>query len=208
MESLLQQQEQSELFDPRELPAGMDLLLPHDVQVQRFTAEHVARNQQRYLEIASAIAEGLSVRTIARAYRVSSHTVQRIREREPELIATDKQRLARLMRQAARQSVEGYLEKLEVGLVTPGVLPIAAGIFTDKSLLLEGEATSRVEHVHIDVTPEQVNGWMSSLPAAQVIDVTPAPPAAQIGDLAPERSESISSPKGGQVIQPVIQSQP
>lgn len=191
MESLIQNAKQDEFFDASELPAGLDLLLPHDVQVQRFTAEHVARNQSRYLEIVGSLSEGLSVRTICKAYHVSSHTVQRIREREPELIASDKQRLARLFRRAARQSVEGYIEKLEAGLVTPGVLPIASGIFTDKSLLLEGEATSRVEHIHIDVTPESVNAWMQSLPLAQVTEV-----------------KTISAPKGEPVIQPVIQSPP
>ena len=41
----------------------------------------------------------------------------------------------------------------------------------DKMLLAEGARTSRIEHVRVDVKPEDVNAWMDSLPAARVTAV-------------------------------------
>ena len=136
--------EQLPLLDLSALPAGADILPEYQ---HRFTGERVARNQARYREIVRAIAEGLSVRSICAIFSVSHHTVARIREVEPDLVAAEKGRLAKLMMRAARTSVESYLEDLEIpGKVTPQVKSIAAGIFTDKGLLLAGEATARIEH--------------------------------------------------------------
>ena len=44
---------------------------------------------------------------------------------------------------------------MEAGKVSASQIPVAVGIFTDKKLLLDGEATSRVEHVQ-RVTPEDL----------------------------------------------------
>jgi hypothetical protein len=191
MESLLQTTEQSELFDPRELPAGLELLLPREVQEHRFTAERVARNQDRYRSIVEALASGMPVRAIMRAFRVSDHTIQVIRSREPELVATEKRRLGALMLHTAGRCVERFGELLDSGMIKGQEASVGSGIFTEKALLLAGDATARVEHVHIDVTPDQVNAWMSSLPPAQVTEV-----------------KTISAPKGEPMLQPVIQSQP
>ncbi len=56
---------------------------------------------------------------------------------------------------AVEAGIEHWTEAVEAGKVSASQIPIAVGIFTDKKLLLDGEATCRVEHVQV-VTPEQL----------------------------------------------------
>src|SRR5262245_48818775 len=123
--SLLQSEEQGELFDACQLPQGLELLQPEEQQRHQFTAERVARNQARYREIVHALAGGTPVRSICRAFAVSHHIVKTIREREPELVATEKQRISRMLGHVAGLCVESFAEDLEADRVPVNVKPVA-----------------------------------------------------------------------------------
>jgi hypothetical protein len=160
--------EQPELFNADALPRGLELLLPEEKQRQQFTAERVAHNQEKYRMIVQAIAQDLPVRMICHAFGISHHTVKAVREREPELIATEKQRVSRLLGHAARMSAEAFLDKLEAGAVPANVLPVAAAIFLDKKALIDGEATSRVEHVSGLPSVEELAAELKKLDALDI----------------------------------------
>lgn len=145
MESLLAQSEQVELFDPDQLPVGRELLLPVAEQRHQFTAERVALNQAKYQAIVGALGEGLGVRTICRAFHVSHHTVFTIRDRESALVATVKEEMSRRCLNIAKMAAERFEEAVANNEISPGQLPVAVGILVDKSLLLAGEVTHRIE---------------------------------------------------------------
>lgn len=157
---------QEELFAPNCLPSGWEILPD---QQHRFTGERVARNRERYMGIVRALAEGLGVRQIARAFGCSSHTVARVREVADELVATERQHVTRKLGTLIRMSLERFEEGLVNGEIHPSQLPVAVGIFTDKKLLLEGGATSRVEHTNRrEVTAEDVSRALASLKSASI----------------------------------------
>ncbi|MBK8002309.1 MAG: helix-turn-helix domain-containing protein, partial [Verrucomicrobia bacterium] len=162
--------DQIALFDESQLPAGRELLLPAEEQRRRFTADMVARNQERYRAIVGAIAEGLGVRQICRAFGVSHHTVQAIRERDPQLVATEKERARGEFRQLVRLASDRLREALENDELAPGQLPVALGILVDKSLALEGQPMMTVAVRH-EVDQESVRRMFESLAQPVTLDV-------------------------------------
>ena len=117
---------------------------------QNWTAARLfAKNPERYRLIVSVIAEGLPIRWICQAFKVSHHSIQAIREREPEIIATEKRLLAGKHRFASRICVEKIIEALEhlepKDLRDVQSLGVLNGILVEKMQLLDGEATSIVE---------------------------------------------------------------
>lgn len=137
---------QPELIDYESIDAGAEVLMPEPEQRGRFTGEQVARNRGRYLQAVKLLSEGFGIRATARAMSMSSNTVAAIRDREASLIETAKQGLSRLCMRGAQLSVEGYLEDLAAGKVSPKDKLIGAGILTDKGLALAGEASVIIEH--------------------------------------------------------------
>lgn len=167
MNSNLPTVQQEELFDASELPLGLELLHIDDNERRGvFTGERIARDKARYQAIVQALAEGLGIRQIARAFKVSPHTISAIREREVELIATEKQGLIRLAGRACRLSLERYVEALEKNEISPGQIPVGFGIIMDKKLLLEGEATSRIETTRREFDRDAVTRYIEGLPSA------------------------------------------
>lgn len=162
--------EQEELFDASELPQGMELLEPVEKQAKRFTGEMVKRNAARYAAIVGYLGQNISVRTICRSFGVSHHVVKAIRERDPQLVATEKQRFAKLMGHVARMCVETYAEALVEGTVAVQNLPIHAAIFTDKRAQLDGEATQRIEVIRrTEHTVEQVLADLKAIDVTEVV---------------------------------------
>lgn len=169
----MQPETQLALFDPSALPAGRELLLPVEEQRHRFTAEQVALNVERYAAIVSAIAEGLGVRQICRAFGVSHHTVLAIREKDPALIATEKERHRGEFRNLVRLAADRLREALEKDELSPSALPVALGILQDKSLALEG-MPSMVVSVRHELDQDAVTSAFRRLQqqATAVIDVS------------------------------------
>jgi hypothetical protein len=110
-----------------------------------------ARNPELYKSIVALSAEGLGAIRIGRILNVSAHTVQAVREREPEAVAIEKNRIANLSRAGARMCVEGIMDMLsdpeqekKISLKDKGIV---FGILAEKAELLSGSPTSRVLNV-------------------------------------------------------------
>lgn len=169
-----------ELFDDDQLGLGSELLT-----IERRAAagggdhdgSRIVRDRERLEAILQALAEGMPVRQVCRAYRVSHNTLAAIRQRWPESADTEKKRLASLCSTFARTAIERALD--DVDRIPPGMLVLAAAQATDKMLLLTGEATSRVEHKR-EIGREDVEGYLRRLPSAAssgAVDLGPVQPA-------------------------------
>lgn len=209
--------QQPDLFDVSLLGDGGELLLPESEQRHRFTGDVVAQNQARYVAIVKAIGEGWTMRKIEEWFRVSHHTVLAIRRRDPQLVATEKERFARKLNQARELAADQLVDALEDNKIAAGQLPVALGILTDKSLALAGEPNVRVsvrrelsvdelrrafqtmagvspdsQSAVITVDCEQI-GQVSTLSATNGVD--PEPPTV---DSEPTTTDETAPKKGGE----------
>lgn len=124
-----------------------------------YTGEQLKRSRpQTYDQAIKLIAAGLSTREIARLLQVGPMTISRLRDSSMSLSA-EKERLGRLMRQAARLAVEGVLEDLltkeradKISTRDKGLL---ASMLAEKGELLLGGATSRTEAASVAFSPEE-----------------------------------------------------
>lgn len=183
-ESLLEREEQQlRLFRSSEMGAEM---FESEEARGRFTGERLfSRDPERYREIVSLLAEGMSCRSIARLTKTSINTVMAVRDREPAIIEADKQLIGRRMRGVVRMLAEKVQESLEEGHIVINnvrdlqTAAVAAGILTDKSELLLGGATSRVERRDLETVGDLDQLW-EALPAETVDgDATDVQPGAQ-----------------------------
>jgi len=130
---------QRPLFDESQFPEGHELVMPLIEQQKRFTGAVLARNRERYLEVVRALGQGLGRRQIARAFGISTHTVQAIFEREPELVATERLKTGTQLRRVVRMSLDALEEALAEGKISAGQLPVATAILLDKSAAWDGQ---------------------------------------------------------------------
>jgi hypothetical protein len=179
--------EQPPLFDESQLPVGRELLLPEEEQQRRFTGAVVARNQSRYQAIVQALGEGLGVRQICRAFGVSHHVVQVIRERDAALVATEKQDTGRKLRRLVRLALERFEDGLANGEITAGQIPVATGILIDKSLAWEGHQQPITVRHELELDQWKLRAMFAAL-QAPVIDVELAPDS-ESGALGPTRPQ-------------------
>ncbi len=122
---------------------------PHVADLQaagHFSGEQLFRaDREKYDTIVAALGEGMGIRQIARALKVSTNTVRAIRDRECELVDDGKRRTAQALRRFARMGAERLVE--EIDEIPVDKLPLAVAIAVDKAQLLDGEATARIETV-------------------------------------------------------------
>jgi hypothetical protein len=113
------------------------------VRIQNRTGEDVPDAKAE--KIAAAHLAGMSVRQICRAYNTSHHTVTALIRNRPELMERARDVTARNWKAIAAIGTAEILDRIpdmkDQGLV------IMAAVATDKSELLSGGATQRVEHV-------------------------------------------------------------
>lgn len=118
-----------------------------------FTAERLMESRPTiYRAIVDGLGQGLGVRQLCRAYRVSHHTVAAVMSRESNAIATVKERTVATLRTFGRLAADRLLD--EVDQIPIQSLPIALGIAVEKAELLSGGATSRIEHADSGPTHE------------------------------------------------------
>ncbi len=161
------------LLEPARQAESCQLRLFSDVEIEAFERDEVFGHftgerlfQQRpevYNAVVQALAEGMGIRQIARAFKVSANTVMSVREREKVVIDTDKERTVANLRALARASSERLLDELES--IPIDKLAITMGIAVEKLQLLEGNATARVEHVKPSAGIEAFNRIIDILPA-------------------------------------------
>jgi hypothetical protein len=159
--------------------------------------------QQR---IVNALANGDSIRAIARALHVSNNTVVAIREQEWQQVAARKQRLAAQWEQVATKSVDQLNDHLDTSTLPPNILVPIAGVSTDKLLALRGEASLyiRHEHLHHSITKQDLLSFAlarSKTAQATVIDADThpalpdaAPPTAPVMHPEQKRKQSKKNP--------------
>jgi hypothetical protein len=122
--------------------------------------------------VVQALADGFGVQRIAAAYDISVYSVLGIRDRHPDLIAIEKKQLSNRLGRIVRLATERLEEALIKGEITPGQLPVLGAIMIDKKLLIDGEATSRIEHSsRREVTKEDVDRALQQLRQADVVEV-------------------------------------
>jgi hypothetical protein len=118
-----------------------------------FTAERLMESRPTiYRAIVDGLGQGLGVRQLCRAYRVSHHTVAAVMARESAAVATLKERTVSVLRTFGRLAADRLLD--EVDQIPIQSLPIALGIAVEKAELLSGGATSRIEHADSGPTHE------------------------------------------------------
>ena len=118
-----------------------------------FTAERLMESRPTiYRAIVDGLGQGLGVRQLCRAYRVSHHTVSAVMARESAAVATLKERTVATLRTFGRLAADRLLD--EVDQIPIQSLPIALGIAVEKAELLAGGATSRIEHTESGPTHE------------------------------------------------------
>jgi len=158
------------LFDLAECERHLVELAQPDAA--RFTGTTTEKDRQRVDAILAAVVAGVPREHIAALAKVSTHTIAGIVERAERSgeIATWKERMSRLLARATETMAATLVEAVEQKKLAPAALPVALGIATDKKLLLDGEATSRVEHVE-RVRPEDITALIKR---AKVVDIEPA----------------------------------
>ena len=184
MEAEPETNDQLTLFDESEffLDALVQGIDPDKVaRYAKHTGKTTMHRPKLIEQMIKMAAGGASNRAIARVLCVSRHTVQAVLEtlEAQQKLAPQKERMLKVLRNLVHEGCCQLSEAIADGLLPATQLSIPLGIMFDKMLLAEGSPTSRVEHVHIDVSPEAVNAWLDSLPAAQVtaIDTVPEIPA-------------------------------
>jgi len=169
-----------------------------------YTGERLYKSDpERYQMIVSLLSEGLAIRQIARLTKTSINTVMAVRDREPELVEAEKKLIGRKMRGTVRLIVDKVIEQLAAGSLEINnvrdlqSMLVGAGILTDKSELLMGGPTARVEHRDSVKVGDLEDLWQA-LPA-DVIDVDPDPPAM---GLAGDTRDPKGEPAGAQGDEP------
>jgi hypothetical protein len=209
-ESLIKKDNQQlALFGSDQMDAA--LFASEESEPQRlFTGARLfASDPERYKAIIALSAEGLGAIRIGRILQVSPHTVLAVREREPEAVAIEKNRIANLSRGAARMCVEGIIDLLadpdQKKKISAKDLSIIFGILTEKFELLSGSPTARVLNVTATVDyDDYVRGQIAAYERKQIglggeKEGTKAPAAA----LEPDGKGSVDEDVGhGAIVDP------
>ncbi len=140
--------------------------------------------------VVRGLQEGFGMMSLSRQLGVSHHAIEEIRESNadklPDWRATTKCKLKSFI------SLSGERLTSEVMDIPIATLPVAFAIAVDKLLLLEGEATVRVEHTH-RVEPGRFAGWMAQI-------IAPTPHQLTIDAQVVEPQASLACPKPEQTI--------
>lgn len=151
------------------IESGWEMLLPAEEQRKRFTGDLLAKNEERLQAVIHALAEGMAMRRIAKAFGISVNTVIAVNRRFGSEVETQKKEVGMKCLAAGRLAVERIVE--EIDSLPKASLPIVAGVMLDKGQLLTGGATHRLEsvktnlHLHADI-----NDWVESLPCAERVE--------------------------------------
>jgi hypothetical protein len=174
---------------------GAELLtVEEDARRGLYSGKIIEKNRAKVRAICQALAEGIGVNRIAKAFGVNIRTVMGIRDRHPELIAAEEKLLSQQIGRVLKVGVDRYLEALLDGAIPAAQIPVGMGILFDKKALLDGKPTAIVEHRQADLTVERLNELIEQLPGAVVELEASADPAP--GAVGPERQLSDAESEG------------
>ena len=169
---LRQDDGQPALFDLR----AWEQEVLHVRDQERFSGRDTERDQRLVSAVLSAVSAGVPRQHICDLARISSHTVQGIVERAEKdgRIAPFKARISAALRRGAETIATSLIEDVEKGELPPSSKPVALGILLDKTLLLDGEATARLEvrHVDADGVWERIQRVRQSLEVPAMVPVS------------------------------------
>lgn len=144
-------------------------------------------------KIAAAHMAGMSIREICRAFNTSYHTVMALIRNRPELLERAREITSKNWRTLAAVGTAELFERIPD--MRAHELTIMSAVATEKSELLSGGATQRVEHVMAPAA-DQWSDFVSGLKSAQVIDVTPERVDLPVGSEGrePQKAAALPSP--------------
>lgn len=151
-----------------EVSQGVEKMEKHG----EFTAERLMESRPAiYRAIVEGYAQGLGIRQLCRAYSVSHHTVAVVLAREPKAVATLKEGTISTLRTFAKLAADRLLD--EVNDIPIQQLAVPLGISIDKAQLLDGGATSRIEHTETGPTHDDYLKLISgTVIEAEILPVT------------------------------------
>jgi hypothetical protein len=123
-----------------------------------------------YAGIVSHLSDGATNHVVARLTSQPVELIRKIRDLHPQLIESGRKAAHARIEEALHLGSTQLVDAIAQGKIKPSQLTVAVGILTDKSQLLSGGATQRVEKVDVK-SPEQLKQWFSQLPEAKVIEV-------------------------------------
>jgi hypothetical protein len=98
--------------------------------------------------IVNALANGDSIRAIARALQVSNNTVVAIRDQDWQQVAARKERIAAQAELGATEAGDRLIDAIRSGAISgQGLIP-AFGVCVDKMVALRGDSVSTIRHIH------------------------------------------------------------
>jgi hypothetical protein len=111
--------------------------------------------------IARALSEGESCRSIARRLHHSIHTVLAVRDADWQQITARKERIAAQCERNATLAAEQLAERLETEKLSANQLVPVLGVSVDKMLALRGDSIQTLHHIHsFDLTDDDLIAWM------------------------------------------------
>jgi hypothetical protein len=107
--------------------------------------------------IVNALANGDSIRAIARALQVSNNTVVAIRDQDWQQVAARKERIAAQAELGATEAGDRLIDAIRSGVISgQGLIP-AFGVCVDKMVALRGDVTQTMRHLHsVDLTDDDL----------------------------------------------------
>jgi len=126
--------------------------------------------------IVHALANGDSIRSIARAFHVSNHTVAAVRDQEWQQVAARKERIAAQCEKNAEKALDQLSDHLGKKCLPPRELIVIAGVCVDKITALRG--SERVAdlhqhlHEHLHISEEALTAAAQQLISSQLPPLT------------------------------------
>ena len=127
-------------------------------------------------KIAAAHMAGMSIREMCRAFNTSYHTIMALIRNRPELLERAREITSKNWKTLAAVGTAELFERIPD--MKSHELTIMSAVATEKSELLAGGATQRVEHVMAPAA-DSWNSFVRGLRSEQVIDVVAEPVGAQ-----------------------------
>lgn len=136
---------------------------------ERFSGTTTEKDTELVAAVLDAVSAGVRYDQVARLARISKHTVQGIIERAERAgqIAPYKERMSRQLARITEALAGQMLDDVEAGKIAPRDKGLMTAVLLDKKLLVDGEATSRVEHVE-RVRPEDITALIKR---AKVVEI-------------------------------------
>ena len=142
-------------------------------------------------KIAAAHMAGMSIREICRAFNTSYPTIMALIRNRPELLERAREITSKNWKTLAAVGTAELFTRIPD--MKSHELTIMSAVATEKSELLAGGATQRVEHV-LAPAADQWSDFVSGLKSEQVIDVTPERVDLPVGSEGREAQKAAALP--------------